>query len=191
MAEYELHTFLFADIDGFSIVADESGDEAAAELGLHFLSRAAHIASAHGGEVVKSLGDGVMIHIEGAADSIELALELVAEFESDAALPSIHAGLNTGPAVRRADDWWGATVNVAARVAAAACPGQLLVTEATKLHAGYVASTCWRGFEPLWLKNIRAPVKVYAASRVAIRLPGRGLVQPVDSALWTGQVVPA
>jgi adenylate cyclase len=181
MVEHELHTFLFADIAGYSLVADQSGDEAAADLALHFLSRASSIAGAYGGQVVKSLGDAVMIHAEDAADSVRLALELMSDFGRVAALPPIHAGLHTGPALRRADDWWGTTVNVAARVAAAARPGQLLVTEATRLQAGHIASTHWRGLEPLWLKNIRLPVLVYAASRVPPHGSGRGLILPLDS----------
>lgn len=163
MVEQQLHTFLFADIAGYSLVADQSGDEAAADLALHFLSEASSIADAHGGEIVKNLGDAVMVHVEDAAESIRLALELMSGFGHDADLPPIHAGLHTGPAVSRAGDWWGATVNVAARVAAAAEPGQLLVTEATRLSAGHVGTTRWQGLEPLSLKNIRFPVKVYAA----------------------------
>lgn len=191
MANHELHTFLFADIAGYSLVADQSGDEAAADLALHLLARASNIAGAHAGEVVKSLGDAVMIHSEDPAESIRLALELVSEFGDDPALPPIHAGLHTGAAVRRANDWWGTTVNVAARVAAAACPGQLLVTEAARLQASPMASTRWRRLEPLRLKNIRIPVRVYAASRIPPRRSGRDFIQPLRSPLATSQAVSA
>jgi adenylate cyclase len=191
MAEQNLHTFLFADIAGYTLVADQHGDEAAADLALYFLSRASSLASTHGGEVVKCLGDAVMIRTEDAADSIRIALDLVTEFGRDPALPAIHAGLHTGPAVRRADDWWGATVNLAARVAAAACAGQVLVTETSRLQAGQIASTRWRGLEPLRLKNIRMRVKVYAAYRVPARLPARAPVLALESPLPAGRAVTA
>jgi class 3 adenylate cyclase len=191
MAEQELHTFLFADIAGYSLVADEHGDEAAADLALYFLSRASSLASAHGAELIKSLGDAVMIHTEHAADAIQLALDLVTEFGRDPALPAIHAGIHTGPALRRADDWWGTTVNVAARVAAAASPGQVLATEATRLQAGHIATTRWRGLEPLWLKNIRFPVKAFAASRMRERLASRDLLLPLDAPAPAGRAVTA
>jgi adenylate cyclase len=191
MAEQKLHTFLFADIAGYSLVADQGGDEAAADLALYFLSRASNVAGTYGGEVIKSLGDAVMIHAEDAAESIQLALDLVTEFECDAALPPIHAGLHTGPALQRADDWWGATVNIAARVATAASAGQVLVTEATRLAAGHIASTRWRGLEPLRLKNIRLPVQVYAASRIPARVPARGLIVPLDAPLPASRAVTA
>ena len=191
MAEQTLHTFLFADIAGYTLVADQHGDEAAADLALYFLSRASDLASIHGGEVVKSLGDAVMIRTENAADSIRIALDLVAEFSRDPALPAIHAGVHTGPAVERADDWWGATVILAARVAAAAGAGQVLVTETARLQAGQIASTRWQGLEPLRLKNIRLRVKAYAASRVPERLPARAPVLPLESPLPASRAVTA
>jgi class 3 adenylate cyclase len=191
MAEQELHTFLFADIAGYSLVADQDGDEAAAELALYFLSRASSMARAQGAELIKSLGDAVMIHTRHASHSIRLALDLVTEFGQDPALPPIHAGLHTGTALRRADDWWGTTVNIAARVAAAASAGQLLVTEAARLHAGHMAATRWHGLEPLRLKNIRFPIQVYAASRIPERVPARGLILPLESPLTANQTVTA
>jgi class 3 adenylate cyclase len=191
MAEQEHHTFLFADIAGYSLVADESGDEAAAELALYLLSRASTLAGARGGEVIKCLGDAVMVHIEDAAESIQLGLDLVSEFGRHAALPPIHAGLHTGPALSRADDWWGATVNIAARVAAAAAAGQLLVTEATRREAGRIDSMRWRCLEPLRLKNIRSPVRVYTASRIPCRHAAHGLVLPLDPSLPATQTVTA
>jgi adenylate cyclase len=191
MAEQDLHTFLFADIAGFSLLADLHGDEAAADLALYFLSRAESLASIHHGDVVKSLGDAVMIRTDDAADSIRIALDLVTEFSGDPDLPAIHAGLHTGPAVQRADDWWGTTVNLAARVAAAAGAGQVLVTDSARLQAGQMASTRWRGLEPLRLKNIRLRVKVYAASRVAERLPARAPVIPLEAPLPASRAVTA
>lgn len=191
MDQSDLHTFVFADIAGYSLVADQYGDEAGADLALYFLSRASSIASAHRGDVVKSLGDAVMIHTEHADDAIRLVLELVSEFSRDPALPPIHAGVHTGPALRRADDWWGTTVNIAARVAAAATAGQVLVTEASKVQARDSATTRWRGLEPLRLKNIRLPVKVYEADRIPSRRLGRELIMPLDAPLPASRAVTA
>src|SRR5829696_1275456 len=96
MDKPDLHTFLFADIAGYSLVADQDGDEAAADLALYFLSRASSIANDYGAEVIKSLGDAVMIHAQDAAASIALALDLLAEFGDGSVLPPVHAGLQAG-----------------------------------------------------------------------------------------------
>jgi adenylate cyclase len=82
----------------------------------------------------------------------------------------IHIGLHTGPAIERAHDWWGGTVNIAARVAAAAGPGQLLLTHATRVAAGDPPSTRLRALGALRAKNIISPVTVYSASYVGAML---------------------
>jgi adenylate cyclase len=168
MAPRELHTFLFADIAGYSLLTELDGDEAAADLAMRFVSDASRIARDHGAEVVKGLGDAVMVHADDADRAVQLALDLLTELGRDQLMLPIHAGLHTGPAVGRLGDWWGATVNVAARVAAAAGPGQVLLTEATRAAAGELDSIRLRELGPLRLKNITLPVKVYAASRVPL-----------------------
>ncbi|MFL5819468.1 MAG: adenylate/guanylate cyclase domain-containing protein [Solirubrobacteraceae bacterium] len=167
MAQTELHTFLFADLCGYSLLTELDGDEAAAELAIRFASEVTRIAEEHGAEVVKSIGDAVMVHCSNAAEAIELGLRLHREMGTGAeieAFPPIHSGIHSGPALNRAGDWWGATVNVAARVAAAAEAGQLLVTEATKQAAEETRRTHLRELGHQRLKNISAPVRVYSPS---------------------------
>jgi len=157
--EGKLHTFLIADISGYSTLTEIDGDEAAADVAISFACEVSRLAAEHGAEVVKTLGDAAMIRCDSAAEAIELGLRLQDE---SGVLPPLHAGIHTGPALERAGDWWGATVNVASRVAAAAEAGQLLVTEAAKRAAG-AAPDSLRDIGPLFLKNISAPVRVYAA----------------------------
>jgi adenylate cyclase len=164
--QQEHHTFLFADIAGYSLLTEMDGDEAAADLAMRFMSRASTIAAGHGAELVKGLGDAVMLRADDAGDALRLALDLRREVDRDDLMPPIHAGLHTGPAVGRGGDWWGATVNIAARMAAAAGPGQILLTEATRRAAGKTDSIRLRELGPLRLKNITLPVQVYAASAV-------------------------
>jgi adenylate cyclase len=162
----EVHTFMFADISGYSLLAELEGDEAAAEVALDFVERASRLAADHGAEVIKTLGDAVMVHARDAGQTVTLALELLADCQDEPSLPPIHIGLHTGPACRRANDWWGGTVNIAARVAATASAGQLLLTDATRRAAGELRATRLLGLGPLQLKNIPSPVEVFAASRV-------------------------
>jgi len=169
----QLHTFLFADISGYSALTELEGDEAAAELALSFGSEVARMARGHGAEMVRQIGDAVMVHCRSAADAVELGLRLQTELEG---FPPIHAGIHTGPAVQRADDWWGATVNIAARVMAAAEADQLLVTEATTNAAGGTNRLELQALSVLRLKNISAPVWVYSSSRAErLGIPARVL----------------
>jgi adenylate cyclase len=165
------HTFMFADISGYSLLVELEGDEAAADVALGFLATASSLAPRHRAEVVKCLGDGVMIHACDASESLRLGLDLLATWAEDPLSPPIHIGLHTGPAIERAHDWWGATVNIAARVGAAAGPGQLLVTHATRIAAGDLPATRLRALGCLRAKNLTSPISVYSASRVGAIVP--------------------
>jgi adenylate cyclase len=171
MTEAQHHTFMFADICGYSLLTAVDGDAAAADVAIHFLSEASSLAREHGAEVVKGLGDAVMVYADDAAEAIRMGLELVSAFGEDPDLPSIHVGVHTGPALNRAGDWWGATVNLAARVAGTAEANQLLVTEATKQAAGDMASARLHGLGARCFKNIPLPIQVYAASGVLAAAP--------------------
>jgi adenylate cyclase len=163
MATEELHTFLFADISGYSRLTEQSGDEAAAEIAISFARQVAQMAADHGTELVKCVGDAVMVHATCATRALELGLQLQRTLASSPALPQVHVGIHTGPAVKRAGDWWGATVNIASRVADAAEAGELFITEATRVAAG-ACSAQLRELGTVRFRNISAPVSVYAAT---------------------------
>jgi class 3 adenylate cyclase len=165
MAQEHFHTFLFADISGYSRLTEQHGDEMAAELAISFAAAVERLAAEHGVEVVKRSGDSVMLHGRAAQEVVTLGLRLVSEHFWGAGRPSIHAGVHTGPAVHRADDWWGNAVNVASRVADAAGEGELLITETTRLAAGDLRPASLRSLGAMHFKNISNPVRVYATTR--------------------------
>ncbi len=164
MANAELHSFLFADICGFSQLTEADGDEAAAEIAIRFYSELSFMAVEHGAEVVHRVGDGAMIHSRCAAASVRLGLDVLSRIGARPPFPQIHAGIHTGTAIERDGDWWGGTVNIAARVAAASEAGQLLLTEATRLAAGRLCPAELQTLGPMRFKNISTPIWVYSAA---------------------------
>ena len=170
--EVQLHTFLLADLTGFSSLAERDGDEAAADVAIRFAEEVARLAPEHGAEFVKSIGDAVLVHCVNPEAAIELALQLPPQ-------PLVHAGIHTGPALNRGGDWWGTTVNITARVAAAAKAGQLLVTEAATRAAGDFTRALLREVGALRLKNIHAPVRVFAPASAGAGAAGGNDVRPL------------
>jgi class 3 adenylate cyclase len=164
MAEQRLQSFLFADLSGYSSLTEREGDDVAADVAIRFAAEVSRLAAERGIELVKRVGDAVMLRGEDAGAVVRLGLALQSEVADRANLPQIHAGVHTGFAVERGGDWWGATVNIASRVATAAEAGQLLVTEATKEAAGDLAKTRLRGLGPQSFRNISSPIPVYDAT---------------------------
>jgi adenylate cyclase len=130
------HTFLFADLSGFTALTEAHGDEEAADLAARFFAEARALLPEHGAEEVKSLGDALMIRCDTATGAIGLALRMVQEVGARHGFPSVRVGLHTGHAVERDGDWFGAAVNLAARISGAAAGGEVLLTRASAASAG-------------------------------------------------------
>jgi adenylate cyclase len=156
-------TIVFIDISDYTRLAEERGDTESALQASRLTEFVDTLARRHGGRLVKSLGDGAMVHVSQQGAGLSIALEAVSSAESVGLWP-LHAGVNSGPMVRRDGDFFGAAVNIASRVANAAGPGQVIVT-------GNVVSAA-RGsnnnFIPLGeahLKNVRVPVPLFRVER--------------------------
>jgi adenylate cyclase len=158
------HTFLFADIVGFTAFTERVGDDAAADVAVAFKSAAAHAADELGCEVVKDLGDGVMIHGRGAARVVMLALRLARELTDEGWCPPVRMGLHSGAAVQRGRDWYGSTVNIAARLAGSAGAGEILMSVETRDRLATRAGLTIADRGPRSFKNVAAPLAVYAAA---------------------------
>lgn len=163
------HTFLFADIVAFTTIAEREGDVRAAELALTLADVTAAVVHDMGGEFVKSIGDAVMVRSPSARLGLDLALRLQWDLAAVDGFPGIHAGLHSGPAVHAADDWYGHTVNVAARLSAAAAPGEILCTDATLADAGELTDVRVTGAGERLLKNAGARITVYRLDRALER----------------------
>jgi len=158
------HTFLFADLVGFTAYTERVGDEAAADVAVAFQTAAGHLAVDFGCELVKSLGDAVMVRGEDAAGVVALALRIARELREEGWCPELRMGVHSGSAVRRGGDWYGSTVNVAARLADAAGPGEVLISLTTRdlIDARGPMTIADRGARSF--KNVAAPVGVFAAA---------------------------
>jgi adenylate cyclase len=118
----------FLDLVGYTRLTEERGDQAAAELAGRLAVLVDRSAREHGGVPVKWLGDGVMVHFREPAGAVLSALQLVAQLP-EAGLPAAHVGVAAGPVVVQGGDYFGRTVNLAARIAAHASAGRVLVSE--------------------------------------------------------------
>jgi class 3 adenylate cyclase len=152
------HTFLFTDLVGFTALTAAEGDERAADVAIEFSDRVRPLLARHRSEQVKAIGDALMLRSEDPAEGIRLGIGIVEELERVEGFPPVRVGLHTGPAVARNGDWYGATVNVAARLCSAAAGGQVLASEET-VSAAVGLDDVELGERRLhWLKNVTEPV---------------------------------
>jgi adenylate cyclase len=162
--ESSSHTFLFADLVGFTALAELEGDDRALEVALALQRRVRGMLEEHAAEQVKTIGDGLMLRCGEPRAAIMLGLRLVEEIDGENGFPPVRVGIHTGPALANEGDWYGRTVNVAARLCAVAPGGEVMVSESTREAAGSVPGVDWGDRELHWLRNVSEPVGTYLVS---------------------------
>jgi adenylate cyclase len=153
----------FADLSGYTTLTEELGDAAASEMALRLAELVQDVANRHAGRVVKMLGDGVHFIYQDSSNAVLGSLELVERAEQEG-LPPAHVGVNAGPMTYTDGDYYGLAVIIAARIAAHAAPGQVLVGEAV-LADERPEGVRLEEIGPISLKGIAHPVVTYRAVR--------------------------
>jgi len=177
--------FLFSDVRGFTAFAERHGNAAAAAMVGRFLEIARRAIARHDGAELKTEGDNIHAVFPSASGAVLCGLEIVegaAELNSRGGEQKLNlgVGIHAGEAVETAEGYIGRAVNIAARLCAAARPGEVLVSSTVK---GITQASITVGFVPQGrrrLKGIADPILVYAVTRdpnvkAPFRLPG-GLV---------------
>ena len=151
----------FLDLVGYTRLTEEQGDQAAAELAASLAVLVDRSSREHGGVPVKWLGDGVMVHFQEPAGAVLAALRMVAQLPG-AGLPPAHVGVAAGPVVVQGGDYFGRTVNLAARIAARADAGQVLVSQSVAESAS-PTGVSFVELGELRFKGFARPVRVLEA----------------------------
>jgi adenylate cyclase len=118
---------------GFSSWALDAGDAASLELLREVGTAVEGAVLAHEGRIVKRLGDGVMATFLRADQAVAAALDAqdaVQQIEFEGYRPRMRAGVHWGRPRKLGGDYLGVDVNIAARVADAAKPNQVLISDA-------------------------------------------------------------
>ena len=153
--------FLFADLAGFTALTEAHGDAEATQIAGDFAARVRSVLPEYDGELVKTIGDAVMVRLDSPDRAVALGLRIVEEL-AHPGLPPVRVGIHCGSAVQRNQDWFGGTVNLASRISGAARTGEVLLTEQTKRCLdgdGYTLEPRGRRY----FKHIVDPVPVYRA----------------------------
>jgi len=173
------HTFLFADLAGFTALTEAMGDEEGTDLVGGFCAAVRDLLPGHAAEEVKAIGDALMLRGDDAAQAVRLGLRVVNEIGGQHFFPTVRVGMHTGPAVERDGDWFGTTVNVAARVSGVAAGGEVLLTAETRDAAGTPRDVEFREHGRQSLRNVAEPMVLYAARREGDRDAGGLPIDPV------------
>jgi class 3 adenylate cyclase len=159
-------TFLFADIAGFTALTEAHGDAQAVQLVEQFADAVQAELPRVDGEYVKAVGDALMLRVPDPANAIRLGLWITRNAMGGRQAPSVRVGGNHGSAIERGGDYFGTTINVAARVSALAAGDELLITGHTAALAPDLEDVLYQSRGRQALRNVAEPVEIFAVVRV-------------------------
>ena len=126
----------FADMTGYTALSRSLSARELTEVISAFEEAVTDAASHHGGRVVKLLGDGAMFSAGDAERACHIGRAVLDRAAASGRLPSVRAGIAAGPVVNLGGDMFGPVVNLAARLAAAAPEGSVVVDGEVRSRAG-------------------------------------------------------
>jgi adenylate cyclase len=157
----------FIDLSGFTSLTSAMGDLAAAQVVDRFAAIVRGTVRESLGQVVKQIGDGFMLLFPDAPSAVRCGLALERRVGDEPQFPSARLGIHWGPVLYRDGDYVGATVNLAARVAAEAVAREVLVTRAAHDQAGGLDDIELVPVGPRRLKGIPDTVELFEVRHVA------------------------
>lgn len=158
-------TVLFTDVVGSTELMNRIGDDAADRVRREHFATLTDAASPHGGQVVKNLGDGLMLAFGSTLGAVACSVTMQQQVAARNKTPTDHAmglriGLNVGEAISADGDYFGTPVVVAKRLCDRAEPGQTLLSDIVRALVGSRGGFRFKALGPLSLKGIADPVGV-------------------------------
>jgi eukaryotic-like serine/threonine-protein kinase len=163
-------TILFSDIEDSTLITERLGDERWLRVLRAHNALFRRVVGAHGGYEVKNQGDGFMLVFPHPRRAVECAAAIQRELSDTEAVEGerlrVRMGMHSGEAIREEGDFFGRSVILAARIAAQARGGEILVSEELKRRAEEAEDECPFGFDggrEIELKGLAGSHRVYRA----------------------------
>jgi basic membrane protein A and related proteins len=188
-----IHTFLIADVRGYTLFTQERGDEAAAKLAAKFAGIARERVEGRGGSVIELRGDEALAVFTSPRQAIRAALDLQEHFmaesmaDPDLLLP-VGIGLDAGEAVPVETGYRGGALNLAARLCGQAGPGEVLASREVTHLARRMDGVRYEDRGSIQLKGLTDPVPIVRISSEMIdtTAPFVGMTRPRVAATAPG-----
>ena len=192
-----LAAILAADIKGFSRMMGQDEDGTVARVTRQLSHLADTVVTTHHGRIFKTVGDGYLAIFNSPLDAVRCALAFqLSVVEQNALLPlgqRLHyrIGINLGDVIASGDDFYGDSINVAARLQTAAEAGGICISGSVhdQVKGRLACSFVSLGEERF--KNIADPVALYRIEMDAVAPPPKSRLRPIAAGAAAALVLAA
>jgi adenylate cyclase len=169
----------FIDLARFTSLTDAMGDAAAIAVLDRFSELVRRRVLAHEGRIVKQIGDAFMLVFSDPTSAVRCALDIRDAAVAEREFLGTRQGLHWGPTLYREGDYYGAAVNLAARIVAEARSDGVLVSGDLRARVGDSADVSFVPAGQRTLKHVAEPVEVHEAVRPGEQVTTGRTVDPV------------
>jgi class 3 adenylate cyclase/tetratricopeptide (TPR) repeat protein/TolB-like protein len=184
--DHKLAAIVFTDIVGYTRQMEENEQKT-----MQLLQRQRDIVfplvQTYGGEVIKEMGDGLLMMFRSAVEAVRFAIALQNRLKDDEL--NVRAGIHIGDVVFRDGDVFGSAVNIAARIEPLAPPKGICISEDVRNQLANKADikTIPRGRKEL--KGVRMPVDIHEVYLEGISKPIKNDLKSTLAGLWKRSVI--
>ena len=164
-----LATSLFADIVGYTDLMQRDEVSALKKLDL-FKSCLEREIPEHGGEIIQYFGDGCLAIFGSALEAVSCARKLQQQWGQAVDLP-VRIGLHLGDVIRKDDNVYGDSVNIASRIESMGIPNSILVSESVRNNIKNQPGLQFQSLGEYEFKNVSEPMAVYALDCDQLKIP--------------------
>ena len=164
-----LSAVMFSDMFGYTALMQEDETNAKASRDRYRKVLEENVAK-HQGKILQYYGDGALTVFSSAIESALCAVEIQKELSISPKVP-LRMGIHSGDIVYDGDGAYGDGVNIASRIESLAVPGSVLISERIFDDIKNHSSISTEFLGAFNLKNVKAPVKIYALSNPELNIP--------------------
>ena len=169
----------FIDLARFTALTEVMGDATAAHILTRFADLVRRCALAHDGRIVKQIGDAFMLVFGDAGSAVEFALDIRDAALAEPQFLGTRQGIHWGPVLYREGDYYGATVNLAARIVAEAAADGVLVSGAVRCNVDASGRFEFTHAGQRRVKHVAQPIAVHDVTRPGDRTDSPRSTDPV------------
>ena len=180
-----------ADVAGYSRLMGRDDSDTLARLKAHRRELIDPKIAEHGGRIVKTTGDGLLLEFPSVVDAVRCAVDVQRGMaERNVGLPpdqriDFRVGINVGDIIIDGDDIYGDGVNVAARVQTLAEPGGICVSGSVREQVHGNVDVGFDDIGEQQVKNIARPIRVYHVTLAKGTTPQLGLKKLLRRLRWS------
>jgi class 3 adenylate cyclase len=153
---------LFVDMVDSTGLYEAVGNTEARTMVKHYLQEISYLCEKHQGQVIKTLGDGLLAYFLNMDDALQASVDInQANISLNQKMMLSHIGIDYGEIIFRDNDIYGDAVNVASRMLDIAKSGQTIISEQAYANTGEFFTTQFRHIDNIVVKGKKEAMGIY------------------------------